>query len=104
MSNRAHRKPEGFAGGRDRLAVRGGHGLSEGSLHHADDTRPIARRDPYRVDLDACIRRIDEHCAEVLDVTLEASHLMPIRPVNEDVLRVALVQANPVLIAEDVEV
>ena len=57
--------------------------------------------DLHRVLLDARVRRLDEHRAQILDVRLEAADLVPVGPVYEDVLGVALVQSDPVLVGEN---
>jgi hypothetical protein len=48
--------------------------------------------------LDARVGRVDEHRAQVFDVRLEATHLVPVGPVYEDILGVALVQLLGLLV------
>jgi len=53
---------------------------------------------------DACIRRVDEELFEVSDVHIDAIRDVPVRPMDFDVVRMALVQPRPFLIREYVEV
>ena len=54
--------------------------------------------------LDARIRREDEHAFQIFDVGLDASGRPAVRPVDEDVARVTLVELIPLLLRVDIEV
>src|SRR5260370_29669807 len=101
VAERGHPELEGLARRGEGLAVADRHGLREGALHHADDAGPVARAELDRMHLDARVGRVDEHRFQVLDVLLDAPGLMAVGPMDDDVLRVALVQAGPFLGGED---
>lgn len=54
--------------------------------------------------LDTGVRRPGEQCLKIGDVLVEAVGVVPVGPVSADVLRVALAEARPVRVREDVEV
>ena len=54
--------------------------------------------------LDLDVGGVDEHCLQVLDVLFDAVRVVAIGPGHYDVLRMALAEAAPLLIAENVEV
>jgi hypothetical protein len=104
MPHRAHSDGELLARGFNELPIPDRHGLGKGAGHYAYYGGPFPRSDFYRVNFYVCIGRIDEHRLEVFDMLFYAGRVMPVRPVDFDIFRMAFVQPRPFLIAEDHEI
>src|SRR6266849_6185697 len=104
MTNGHHRELEGLIRRQNRLAVADRHRLRERAGHLARNARPVARTEPDGMNLDLDVGRVDEHRLQVLDVFLNALGLVSVGPGNDDVVRMALRQPVPLLVAEDIEV
>lgn len=53
---------------------------------------------------DPRVGRVDEELLQIVDVHVDALRGVPIGPVDDDVLGVALVEPVPLLMAEDIEI
>ena len=106
MPEGRHRNAIGLTGRRDALSVPRGHGLGEGALQPTSHRRPLAVRgtEANRVHHDAVVGRERPHHLEVLDVLVDARGGVSVGPVDDDVLRVALVKVLPLLTRVDPEV
>ena len=104
MPHRAHIELELFACRRDGIAAAHGHGLRERPLDHPDHTCPVARSNPYRMNLDARVRREDEHRLQLLNVRIETLGRVAIRIMHEDILGMTLGEPLPFLVRVNVEV
>src|SRR5438552_8907519 len=100
VTNRCHPDCEALPRGSNFRSVRKGHGPRECASHDARNCRPAARAKPDRMDLDRDIRGVDEEGFQILDVFGDPSRLMAVWPSNDDVLRVALLESIPFLVAE----
>jgi hypothetical protein len=60
VTDGAHGKREFLPGRLDEFAIANGHGLGEGPHHDPRDASELARAELYRMNLDACVRRVDE--------------------------------------------
>src|SRR5579859_2941130 len=94
---------EGFAGRLYEFAISERHGFREGPCHYTRYTGPFAcpvsKTD--RMNLNLSIRSINKHRFHILKVSCKPIGMMTIRPVDDDVIGMTLVEPGPLLPAED---
>src|SRR5260370_30643864 len=99
VADRCHPDGEALSGRGNARAIREGHGPRKGASHDARDRRPAAEAEANRMHLDRDIRGADEQRLQILDMLVDPPGLMTVRPGDDNVLRVTLVEPVPFLIA-----
>ena len=98
----AHRQVEGLPRRRDCFSVGRSHRNREGSLHETNDAGPFFACNLDGVHLDPCVWGIDKERFQVSDMLIDAMCGMAIRPIDCNVVGMALFEAVPLRARENV--
>src|SRR5437016_2574112 len=104
MTYGRHLHVEFLARRRNCLSIRRLHWPGKRALHVADNCGPMPIGDLDRMCGDPRVRHRNKHGLEILDVPVDAVGLMPVRPGDGDIGRVALLEAIPLLITEHIKI
>src|SRR5437867_6173840 len=104
VTNRGHGDGEALACRRDGCAVSERHRLAESARHDSGRSCPGSGPEPYRMNFDGDVGRVNKQGFEIFDVFLNALGLMAVWPGYDDVFGMALAQSFPLLVGEDVKV
>src|SRR5437016_583650 len=102
MTNGTHRHLECLPCWLNKFTVPDRHGFGKGAFKHSCYAGPFAATitETYWMLFHPCIRCINKHCFEVLNMFLNAICMVTIRPVYNNVFRMTFMQAHPLLVTE----